>query len=125
MTSEGGHFGGYLRMLRKEKRVTLREFCRRTGADPGNVSKMERGQLPPPQDSSTLETYAEALGVEVGTDEWQELVDLAAIDRGIIPHDLMSDQELVNALPAFFRTLRGQTPNEDEMKSLVDKIRRS
>ena len=34
---------------RKALGLTLREFCRRNGFDPGNVSRLERGLVPPPQ----------------------------------------------------------------------------
>jgi hypothetical protein len=37
----------------------------------------------------------------------------------------MSDAELVKELPAFFRTLRGQKPAEEEMRKVIEKIRKS
>jgi len=81
--------------------------------------------MPPPQDTEILERYAKALGVKAGSDDWYVFFDLAAADRGIIPKDLMADHEVVKLLPAFFRTLRGQKPTEEEMTKLADKIRRS
>ena len=69
MPSGGGQrFGEYLRALRKDKDVTLREFCRRTHADPGNVSKMERGLLPPPDDLETLKAGMVEGFSHIGTD---------------------------------------------------------
>lgn len=118
-------FGNLLESFRKEHRITLREFCRRADADPGNISKMERGVWPPPQDHEILERYAKALGIKAGTDDWYKFFDYAAADRGIVPQDLMEDTEVVKMLPVFFRTLRGQKPTESEMRSLVDKIRKS
>ncbi len=118
-------FGPYLKQLRKEKRITLREFCKKAQADPGNASRIERGIWPPPQDSEILERYAAALNLQKGSDEWYRFFDLAAADRGIIPRDLMEDEELVKALPVFFRTLRGQRPTEEEMRRLAEKIRKS
>jgi transcriptional regulator with XRE-family HTH domain len=41
-------FGGWLRHMRIEKRITLREFAIRVGTDAGNISKLERSELPPP-----------------------------------------------------------------------------
>lgn len=117
------HFGEYLKALRFEKRITLREFCKRAQADPGNISKMERGIWPPPQDSDILERYAAALGISKGTDEWYRFSDLAAADRGIIPKDILSDREVVKMLPVFFRTLRGQKPTEKEMRALIEKLK--
>ncbi len=116
-------FGEFLTALRKEKRVTLREFCKRAFADPGNISRMERGAMSPPQDPDILKRYAEAIGLEDGSDYWFAFFDLAAADRGIIPKDLMTDREVVEMLPAFFRTLRGQKPSKEEMQKLIEKIK--
>lgn len=118
-------FGDFLKNLRKEKRITLREFCLKASADPANISRIERGAMPPPQDPDILERYAKALDIKVGSDDWYAFLDLAAASRGIIPKDLMSDQEVVSMLPAFFRTLRGQKPTEEEMRKLAAKIKKS
>jgi len=82
-------------------------------------------QCQPPQDPDILERYAKALEIEVGSDDWYAFFDLAAANRGIIPKDLMSDRDVVEMLPAFFRTLRGQKPTEEEMRNLAAKIKRS
>ena len=118
-------FGPLLKEFRTRKRITLREFCKRANADPGNVSRIERGIWPPPQDAEILERYAHALEIREGTDEWYRFFDSAAADRGIVPRDIMDDEEVVKMLPVFFRTLRGTKPTEAEMKALVEKIRRS
>ena len=112
-------------MVRKKKRITLREFCIQAQADPANISRLERGAMPPPQDTDILKRYADALGIKDGSDDWYTFLDLAAADRGIIPKDIMSDREAVSMLPAFFRTLRGQKPTEEEMRKLIDKIKKS
>jgi transcriptional regulator with XRE-family HTH domain len=125
MAGDYNSFGEFFKSLRKKKRITLREFCIRASADPANISRLERSAMPPPQDTDILERYAKALDIKVGSNDWYTFFDLAASSRGIIPKDLMSDQEVVKMLPAFFRTLRGQKPTEDEMRKLADKIRRS
>jgi transcriptional regulator with XRE-family HTH domain len=125
MAGDHKSFGDYLKSLRRQKRVTLREFCIKAAADPANISRLERGAMPPPQDTEILERYAKALGVKVGTDDWYTFFDLAAADRGIIPKDLMSDHEVVKMLPAFFRTLRGQKISEKKLEKLVELIKKS
>lgn len=117
-------FGEFFKEQRISRKKTLRQFCMDNKFDPGNISRLERGGMAPPQDAELLERYAKALGIKKGTDDWYTLFDLAAADRGIIPQDLMSDQEVVRMLPAFFRTLRGQKPTEDEMKKLAEKIKK-
>jgi transcriptional regulator with XRE-family HTH domain len=125
MAGEHKSFGDFFKGLRKQKRITLREFCIRASADPANISRLERGAMSPPQDAEILERYAKALDVKTGSDDWYAFFDLAAADRGIIPKDLMSDSKIVRMLPAFFRTLRGQKPSEEEMTKLAEKIRKS
>lgn len=110
------NFAVYFQGLRKGSRITLRAFCEAASADPGNISRMERRAIPPPQDREILSRYAKALNLAEGSDEWYLFFDLAAADRGIIPKDIMDDAELVKELPAFFRTLRGQKPTETEMR---------
>ena len=125
MASDYNSFGDFFKSLRKKKRITLREFCIKASADPANISRLERGAMPPPQDTDILERYAKALGIEVGSNDWYIFFDLAAANRGIVPKDLMSDSEVVRMLPAFFRTLRGQKPTKEEMRKLADKIKKS
>ena len=119
------NFAEFFKSLRKERRITLRDFCAAAGADPGNISRMERGALIPPQDREILTRYAQALDVKEGSDQWYLFFDLAAADRGMIPKDLMDDAEVVKRLPAFFRTLRGQRPTEKELRKIVEKIKTS
>ena len=125
MSEDKNTFAGYFRALRKEKRITLRAFCEKAGADPGNISRMERGGMIPPQDREILSRYAKALGLVEGSAEWYQFFDLAAADRGMIPQDLMDDEDVVRQLPAFFRTLRGQKPTEEELRKIVQKIKAS
>ena len=117
------HFGSYFEQLRQEQGLTLRMFCKKAACDPANISRMERGLIPPPKGREILEKYAEALNLVEGSDEWYRFFDLAAVDQGIVPGDIMADQDLVKVLPVFFRTLRGQKPTEEEMTKLAEKIR--
>ena len=117
-------FGPFFESLRQSRRLTLREFCKRAGADPANISRMERGAMAPPKAREILERYATALGLKAGTDDWYTFFDLAAVEQGAMPDDIMSDADLVKALPAFFRTLRGQKPTADEMRRIAEKIRK-
>ena len=116
-------FGTLFETLRQRKGLTLREFCQAAGADPANISRMERSQMLPPKSREILGRYASALGLKDGTDDWYTFFDLANVEQGTMPEDIMSDAELVNALPAFFRTLRGQKPTAEELLRIAEKIR--
>jgi len=117
------HFGPFVEALRQRNRMTLREFCKRAGCDPANISRMERGLVPPPKSRDILARYAVALGLKEGTDDWYRFFDLAAVDQGIVPADIMADADLVKALPLFFRTLRGQKPTGHEMRHFAENLR--
>ncbi len=116
-------FGEFVKQLRLQNRITLREFCRLTGIDPSNWSKIERGILPPPKSKQVLEGIAEILHIKKNSDDWYTLMDLAAITH--IPTELLSNQSIVEKLPVFFRTLRGQKPSEQELDNLIKLIKES
>jgi hypothetical protein len=84
---------------------------------------MERGDLPPVQSQIELTKWAEQLELEKGSADWYMFFDLASIDRGKIPDDLLSDEELVGALPLFFRTLRGQKPTDEDLDKVISLLR--
>ena len=102
-----------------------RTFCREHGFDHGNYSRLERGVLAPPHKEEKLAEYAEALGIERGSDDWFEFSDLAAVARGQIPRDLMDDRAILGKLPVLFRTIRYTGADSEKLDELVEKIRRS
>lgn len=118
-------FGPLMKEIRVQKRITLREFCKRANADPGNISRIERCIWPPPQDRDILIRYAKALEIKEASDDWYRFFDSAAADRGILPQDLMSEEEVVKALPVLFSMLRRTKPTEEDLNRLMDKMRRS
>ena len=116
-------FGEYVKALRLEKDIGLREFCRRLSVDASNWSKVERGILAPPQDVKKIDQIAAILGLNNKSEQYSELKDKAAIDSGIIPKDILSDKEIVNSLPLFFRTVRSEKPTSEELEKLIVKIK--
>ena len=116
-------FGEFIKALRIEKDIGLREFCRRLSIDASNWSKVERGVLPPPQDDEKLGQIAEVLGIDKDSELYSDLKDKAAIAAGIIPKDILSDKETLNSLPMFFRTVRSEKPTPEELEKLIRKIR--
>ena len=114
-------FGEYIQNLRITNRISLREFCRLTNIDPSNWSKVERGLLQPPKSKEILNEIAEALKIRKNTEEYQLLLDLAAIS--FIPEDLIEDKSIVENLPVFFRTIRGKNPTKSELEELIKLIK--
>jgi len=112
-------FGEYFKKKRLEMRITLRQFCLENGLDPGNISKIERGILPPPQSRKKLAHYAKCLGIVEGSDEWLEFFDIARTDAGRIPEELLADKNIVAKLPLFFRTIKGQKLTGEQLEKFA------
>ena len=123
-TLEGGAemsalFGEHFKKKRLEMRKTLRQFCLENGLDPGNISKIERGILPPPQSREKLAHYAKCLGIAEGSDEWSEFFDIARTDAGRIPEELLADKNIVAKLPLVFRTIKGQKLTGEQLEKFA------
>jgi transcriptional regulator with XRE-family HTH domain len=116
------NFGDALKNLRIKNELGLREICKLTGYDPSNWSKIERGKMFPPSDVKVLEKWAKILNIKTKKDV-QNFVDQAIITQGMIPDDVLSEKELVNHLPAFFRTLRNKKPTKKEMERMIEIIK--
>ena len=117
-------FGRNIKELRLEKGLSLRSFSRQINIDASNWSKIEREVMPPPQDEEKLIKIAQVLGVPLKSDQYSTLRDLAAIDSGIIPRDLLNDKETLKSLPIFFRTIRNKRPTEEQLQDLIESIRK-
>jgi len=115
-------FGAAFKAHRLRLQLSLRKFCEGNGLEPGNISKLERGILPPPR-GERLYAYARALRIAKGSDEWYEFCDLAAAVRGELPEDLR-DEEIVRQLPALFRTMRGEPPTDEQLAHVIALLRK-
>lgn len=116
-------FGTLLKKLRAKRNLTLRKFCLISGLDPGNVSRWERGITNPPQVPETLRKIAIVLGLDEGSDKYEEFMNTAFISAGRLPKRTMDDRELVNKLPVFLRTLDGRKLSSEQLDALIRKIK--
>lgn len=116
-------YGEYIKELRLDKGLSLREFARRIEEDPSNWSKVERGILPPPKDRAKTLSIAQVLEVSEGSEEWNKLEDFAAVDTAAIPKYIMEDKEVVELLPAFFRTVGSTRPTREDIEKLISKLK--
>jgi transcriptional regulator with XRE-family HTH domain len=113
------NFHQFIQEKRVERNVTLREFCRATELDPSNWSKVERGIADPPKSKEILDRIAVAL--QFNDEEKHTLMDLAMIES--IPEDLRPTEDILEKLPIFFRTVRGEKPTEDELRKLIERLK--
>lgn len=118
-------FGAFFKALRIRQRMTLRQFCETHKFDPGNLSKLERGLLPPPESEAKLTEYAKALKIRRGSDDWYQFFDLARAACGKLPPEVLRRRDMVARLALLFRTLRGQKVSAEKLNELVEMIRRS
>ncbi len=116
------NFGQILKELRIKKGLTLRHACRILNYDPSNWSKIERERMLAPSDEKTLRNWAKVLGL-LKEKEIQEFIDKANLTQGTIPKDILSQDNIVDFLPAFFRTLRNKKPTKREIDRLIKLIR--
>ena len=118
-------FGQFFKKMREKRGLSLRQFCVKNKVDPGNISKLERSLMPPPQSREKLEQYASFLRIRQGSPEWYEFFDLAAANSGKIPADILSDENLMKRLPLVFRTIRGQKISKEKLEELVEVMRKA
>lgn len=123
MTQNLKKFGGNLKNLRIKRNLSLREICKLINYDPSNWSKIERGIISPPSNEKILSNWARVLGLNQKSKEFQEFIDEAKIAQGIIPQDILSREDFVKCLPAFFRTLRNEKPTKEEIDRLIELIK--
>jgi transcriptional regulator with XRE-family HTH domain len=116
-------FGKFIKDLRIKKELSLRDVCKLTGYDPSNWSKIERGKITPPSNELVLSKWAKILGLKDKKDI-RKFIDEAMIVQGIIPKDVLSS-DLVDHLPAFFRTLRNKKPTKEEIDKLIEFIKKA
>lgn len=113
-------FGTFFRMRRIQQGLTLRTFCEQYSFDPGNISKLERNILNPSISEEKLQKYANALQIEEGSRDWETFFDLAHIAKGTIPPDIRSNLKISSALPAFYRSVRGEKLTKEKIEHLLE-----
>jgi transcriptional regulator with XRE-family HTH domain len=117
-------FGEFVKNRRLSIDLGLREFCSLAKVDPSNWSKIERGILAIPDDRSKLERIARLLKLKEKSPDWFDFFDLAYVSRKQIPDQVYEDEEVLSALPIFFRTARGEKPTKEQMKRIAELLRR-
>ena len=110
-------FGSYVKQKRLHNKMGLRRFCKATEIDASPWSKVERNLTAPTQNSGKLLKVADVLGLNDA--ERTQMMDSANVAAQRIPDDIQEDVELVNILPALFRTIRDIRPSEDELREYI------
>ena len=114
-------FGEHLRELLVQSNMTLRELARRTGIDPSNLSKIERGVVYPPKKKETLDKMANAFSLERKSK--RHFFDMAEQVHGLLPDDLKAVKEN-KAIPLLLRTIDNRRLSYEqtvELAKLIEK----
>ena len=95
--TRSAHFGDIVRGLREDlrrenRRFSLRQVAHRIGIEPAYLSKIERGEVPPPSETTTVR-----LAKELGQDP-----DVFLAMAGKVSGDL---QEIIRMRPRLFAEL--------------------
>lgn len=117
-------FGQFVKNQRIALGYTARRFAVSKGYDVAQISRWENNITPPPNNKEKLSSLADALDLKKKEDR-DKFFDLAATARNEIPMDLQSDENAKKLLPAFYRSLRKETLDEEEAKELLKLIEKS
>ncbi len=118
-------FGEYLRACRLKAGYGLRVFAEAIEMQPSNLSNVEHGRIPPPQDLGTLTRIAEALGFPEGSKERERLFDLAvAAKKQKLPADVAAFAAKTPGIPVILRTLQNRRLGKKEIEDLANYINR-
>ncbi|MBU4369356.1 helix-turn-helix domain-containing protein [Patescibacteria group bacterium] len=117
-------FGQKLKELRINKGLTLRKICEKVDYDHSNWSKIERGRIPPPSNNKILNKWAEALGL-INAVEVEKFISDAQVAQGLIPSDIMKEENITDCLPAFFRSIKKGKMTKKDIGELIKLIKKS
>ena len=116
-------FGEFFKELRIKKGMTLRRFCQENDFDPGNISKIERNILPAPKTEKKLKSYAKALSIQNGDDEYLDFFDLAVASHKSLPIRNITNQDVLKKVPILFRTLDNKKLTEKKLDHIMEVIK--
>jgi len=115
-------FGEFFKKIRQTRDLSIRQFCLKYGYDTGNISKIERGVLAPPQSKRKLSDYARALGLKRHTEDYNKFFELAALQNKATQLQSLfhvSDQKIIDKLPSLFAKLARGGLTEEKVNQIL------
>ncbi|MBL7072373.1 MAG: helix-turn-helix domain-containing protein [Candidatus Omnitrophica bacterium] len=119
-------FGEYVRKLRLEKRIGLRQFAKLIDMLPSNLCHLESGRHKVPHGVEFLHKIAKALKLKKGSSEYEKLFDVAA-HPGELPADVKEyfiENNILQELPVMARTIKNEKLTRTEIEKLIKDIRK-
>ena len=115
-------FNELLKSFRINLGITLRQCAADLGVDASNWSKLERGVNPAPKDVTVLKSWANYFRLK--GEEEADFFSSAALSRKEIPNDIATDEKIMGALPAFFRSLRDSDMSDEKLQEFTNDLRK-
>lgn len=116
-------FGEYLRACRLKAGLGLRSFAEAAELKPSNLSAIEYGRQPPPQNAATLTRLADALGLPPSSRDRQRLFDLAVAHKpGVLPPDVAAFAGQTPGVPVLLRTMANKRLTRRDLERLTDYV---
>jgi len=117
-------FGQLLKKIRIEKaNIGLRRFAELVELQASNLSNIERGKIPPPANSKTLNCICDTLGLSKSDPLRVKLFDLAAQYKSKrIPADVADIIKQNAGVPVLVRTVDNKQLSEKKLKDLAKYI---
>lgn len=113
-------FGEYLRSVRKEKQISIRQLAKVVSKTPTYISDIEKGNNKPPE-RELLDKIIVALQLAEFPDIRNKLYDLAAKGRKDVPADIKEYLMENESILKIIRTAK-ESPNEKQIWAKVSQI---
>lgn len=113
-------FGEYLKTLRTEKDLSLRNLAKNTEYDVGYLSRIERSIMLPPLNNDFIEKISQYLSLT--DNEERMLSDLAVSEKGKYPDDIKDELIEITALPILLRTINNKKLSDEQVRELAERI---
>ncbi len=117
-------FGEFLRAQRLKAGFGLRTFAEAAELQPSNLSNIEHGRIPPPQNRKTLARLADLLNFPAGAPERERLFDLAAEGKGRPPADVAAFAAQTPGIPVLLRTIENKRLTREELARVAAYVNR-
>ncbi len=120
LKTENTEFGQYLRSVRQEKKISIRQLAKAVSKTPTYISDIEKGNNKPPE-RELLDRIIAALHLEEFPDIRNKLYDLAAKERKDVPADIKEYLMENESILKIIRTAK-ESPNEKQIWAKVSQI---
>lgn len=115
-------YGEYLKSLRIEKGISLREMAKKTEIDVAYLSRVERSVCNPPMKEEITDKISEVL--KLTNEKITKLKDAASVENGKFPKDVKENLSEYKAIPILLRTIGNKKLTEDQIVNLTKFIQK-